>query len=417
MKKIIILLMFATISSLAIAQNCPGRVITPSSNSDCILTLYPRPPSGKPEEDGKEPPGPESLLDSTECNRVCKGSRVTYSIQLNAGETATWAVVGDNNHYAISNNAIEVNWDYFDEASVSVTIRASNGIILYEETLCVVLIDLPQVNSTTMPSAASGTNNITICLGESIEFRDSSMANSSNPQRPIVGNIWQALVYPTGGVLETATTNNYTFTPTLPGTYTVNHTAINSCGCRKLERYLITVNQGPVLEISCYGTVCHNTTHTYSVVNNNLCSSYNWTAQNGQILSTSNNGQTVTVQWGNPPDGYGILSLTGNCTGVCSNNLGVRIPIIPSVAIISGPDTVCLGETQMYSMPLWGSTYYNWSVTDSLSSLFYFGDTPNSILFPLNHVGNAYIDVDYSNYFLNKDPFFILFSFCSGHVQ
>jgi PKD repeat protein len=167
------------------------------------------------------------------------------------------------------------------------------------------------------------------------------------------------------------------------------------------------VEPGIGLEISCYGTVCPNTTHTYEVINGN-CSSYTWSVVNGTIIG-GNNASTVRVQWGNPPEGYGTLSIRGNnCSNICSDSISIKIPIISNPTIISGPNTVCLGETQNYTVPLWGSTKYDWTVMrlNGDTVIHYRDDTPNSILIPFTLLEQYIISVEYKNRFLG----------CSGHI-
>ena len=335
------------VSTICVAQNCRNTTITPSFDSECIITDF-----------GRKPENRYFLLDETKCNTVCTNSTVTYTIKVDVGsEGVTWSVVGAVGYTVLDSGKIEVQWgdDGNTEGSVGVEILGEDGST-YTETLCVRLIARPPISSTTIPPA-NIVGNISVCRGESVTFINTTTAETGD--RPIVGHFWE--VTGPNNFFEIVTDNNYIFNTSISGTYTVTHTVINSCGCDTTETYTVHVREMENdITLSCYGTVCAETLKTYSVINpqNN---SYHWIVENGQILSGQNT-PNITIFWGDPPEGYGIITIR---TGVSQQGLCqkvFKIPIIPTNAIISGPDMVCLGESHIYNTTLWGSTKYEWQV-------------------------------------------------------
>ena len=386
-KKPILFLIFLITGYFAMAQDqtmCKNNHITPSFDSECILTNY----------DRKEP---GVIIDESDCNHVCKNSTVTYNISVPTGSSIIWTVLGANSFSVTQVGTISVNWGNSDEGFVSATITETNGNV-YIETLCVVLIDPPDISSTSFP-AGTAAGDIIICLGQNVIFTNSTTVSSG--ESPIVANLW-ITTQVQGSFSETQTSENYTFTPIDKGDYTVTHRVINSCGCESSETYTVHVNDSDIkFEISCYGTVCHGTTHSYTLIEPTNCNNYNWTATNGNI-NGSTTSQTVTVTWGNPQDGYGILTLNGCGSTECANGYSIIIPIIPSNSQIFGPDTVCVGETQIYSTTLWGSTEYTWDVKYN-GNIDYpqYHETQNQIIYLFEQPGMYLITLIYDNKFLN----------------
>jgi len=380
--KRLLLILFFTASLYFVQAQCLNNFITPSFDSKCILTQY-------------SDRIPRAIISETDCNQVCKMSSVTYSIAVPTGSSVNWTVVGANSFTGQGTNTISVQWGNSDEGSVSVTITKPDGSV-YTETICVVLIEPPTISSVSIPPAPV-LEPITICLGASVVFINTTTVNSG--ESPIVGHFWR--VTRPGNPVVVSSSEHYTFTPTIIGLYTITHTVVNACGCESSEQYQVNVRPGIRLEISCYGTVCAGSTHTYDILNPTLCSSYTWTVTDGTIINTSPNGTSATIQWNNPSQGFGTITITGNgCPQTSCSTHTIKIPIISNPAEIFGPDTVCVGETQIYNTTLWGSTQYSWNV-NGYPPYHGYNETQNSILHTFHTQGSYTISVEYENSFLN----------------
>ena len=288
---------------------------------------------------------------------ACKGSRVTYTAYSYLGTATaasyTWSIIGDASHTA-SGDEVVVDWGTDDWGWLSVMVVSSAGDTCYEEAR-VSLIDKPTAASTTIPSYTllpGGTKVVYVCYGSDITFIDQSTANGSD----IAGWLWKASS-------SSAETPNFTLENVTSNTV-VTHRVTNSCGCYDIERYKVEVITGTPLELDCYGTVCEGDRVTYKIVSPGSCREYVWHVEGGTLID----GQytpTPTVVWDHPQDGYGTLGIDGwRCSSsACQQVMSVKIPVIQDALTISGQQEVCVGEAVQFSLPLFGSTAYQWSIS------------------------------------------------------
>ena len=186
-----------------------------------------------------------------------------------------------------------------------------------------------------------------------VEFTDQSHTQSSD----IAGYLWE-------GCGSTSSTRSFLLqNVTTP--CTVTHRVYNNCGCYDEEEFLIKVLQGHPLQLDCYGTACEGSTVSYHATSPS-CTQYFWSIEGGHLVSGQGTPD-ITVTWDSPLDGYGIISLDGPICGdvACQGGLSVRVPIIQNGVAINGQTTVCEGEAVLYSVPLYGSTHYDWNITPS----------------------------------------------------
>lgn len=289
---------------------------------------------------------------------ACKGSRVTYTAYAYLGTataaSCTWSVIGDASHTA-SGDEVVVDWGTDDWGWLSVMVVSSAGDTCYEEAR-VSLIDKPTAASTTIPSYTllpSGTKVVYVCKGSDVTFIDQSTAGSSD----IAGHLWKSS---SGASAETP---NFTL-ENVTSDRTVTHRVTNSCGCYDMETYKVEVISGIPFELDCYGTVCEGARVTYKIVSPSTCNEYVWHVEGGTLV----NGQytpSPTVVWDHPQDGYGTLGIDGwRCSpSACQQVMSVKIPVIQDALTISGQQEVCAGEAVQFSLPLFGSTAYQWSIS------------------------------------------------------
>lgn len=385
--KLYLLLAVVFIVGSALAQNQPEcRVyISTNFNPDCLLDEYPE----------RLP----NMLDqgSDDCMLACKGNEVVYTAVCDSGIQFTWNISGAASYYLTDQDrTANVRWGDGNTGSLSVTVITTDSNICSDE-VCVLLMDPPVAECSSVPAYyidSAGNKVIEICQGETIYFTDMSHSGRT----PITGYGWNSC-------FGDASTQNYTLTPASGGKYPLHHYVWNECGCMNEEIIYLRIGQEARLELSCHGTVCENTTATYTV-NSPSCSHYHWSVEGGTLVGQDS--PDITVQWGSPSSGYGVISLDSYfCDGGCQSLFSERIPIIVDHAVIKGSDEACVGEIQLYELPMWGSTWYQWQVLpDSNSAVVsHEAEYQNQCMPEFKQPGTYTIRAVYACVFLECGPF------------
>lgn len=272
-----------------------------------------------------------------ECLSVCDSTWVTYSVINHPGSTYSWQVLGSATVIPSVTNSIQVKWTGVGSGSIKVTETSVYGCLGIDE-LCVVVVAKPNASFTSLPAAVGGI--INACLNQTIQFINTSNAGGGSP-------LWtHTWVWGDGNttVLSGAGSGNASHQYAAAGSYNVMLIVENECHCKDTAFVKVVVDNKPGPDIQCVSTVCPGTTVTYNT--NAVCPNYLWTVINGTIIGSATN-QTVTVSWGASGPGYLTLQTIG-CSGTCTAPTTVVVPIIPSVATISGKPLVCEFECEEY---------------------------------------------------------------------
>lgn len=376
MKRILFLIVFTITTLLVNAQSDCNVFLTSNFDSKCVLT------------DEKD----NILIENGEAMLACKESVVEYYAISPDAVLYQWTIIGQSS-YSTNGNTVTINWSNGNVGKVTVQITTSNGQTC-DATKDIFLIEKPQIGSSSIPSYRweNGIKVIDICLGETVTFTNESATSNTD----LIGHYWES-------IYSTASSENYTIENVMQDTK-VYHKIINNCGCEDDEMYEIRIMGGEKLELSCYGTTCENTTVTYEALNGN-CSDYNWFVEGGQIISGQHSPK-ITIQWGSPQCGYGVLGLDGGlCNNFCPKLMSVKIPIITNNAEIKGQITACVGEVALYSLTLWGSTEYTWTITPSIGVSQSHYDNANQTLLTFNSPGTYQLSATYKCDFLECGPF------------
>ena len=389
MKKILLFLFMPLLffGGSIIAQVQPGcdLYLNTDFDSDCLLDDYLE-------------RFPELLeLGSDECLLACRGNTVQYTAVCPNGIQYSWNIIGAQNYTLINQNRTAVvTWGNGNIGNVSVSVLTTDSITCSIET-CVFLMESPVAACSSVPLYyydQSGNKVIEICFGETIDFTDMSSAGRT----PITGYFWESN-------FGTASSQNYSLTPSQEGEFKLNHCVWNECGCSDCETIIIRVLPRVELELSCHGTVCQNTTATYTI-NSPNCWEYIWSVEGGTF--SGQGSPTITVDWGSPSSGYGVISLNSYaCETECKSLLSVKIPVIVNNAEIIGPDEICVGEVQQYELPMWGSTIYQWGATPNNNNevIEHNAEFLNQYLLEFTHPGIYSIEASYVCEFLECGPF------------
>ena len=386
--RVLALFLMCLFAPMAFAQQPPQPchiTITGDFESQCIL------PRDKEDYINEEP---ESLI-------ACQGNVVTYTASTNTGGVAvtqwSWSVAGASSWTDNNNGSITVIWGTGTTGQITVGITTTDDFSC-SFTQNVKLIEKPTIYITSTPSyvvTPSGDKYIYVCSGETVEFTDLSATTNTD----IVGYYWESDFYNL-----TASTPNFKIENVWHDDEVI-HRVYNNCGCYDEEKYFIKVMEGNILSLGCYGTVCQDAIVKYTATSP-ICSIYSWYVEGGTIIDGQNQ-QTVTVQWDNPQNGYGIIGLDGNLCGddACPAMLSKKIPIIENGVSIKGQDVVCVDEAVVYSIPLYGSTEYHWDVQPNTGVTINEVNGANQIMVEFHQQGTYYITVSYQCDFLECGEF------------
>lgn len=372
------------------AQEC-DFFIRSSFDSECILTTYKLPDDMRTGD---------TEHDESECLIACAGSTVTYYVEnLPAGFTCEWEIAGTDDFTVIgSNNSVIVNWpDQISTGTVLLTATGPGNTVCLKE-LCIELIEKPVAIIASNPLHGSlntsGEQEIFVCDGQEIQFFSNSTASA---EAPIVGYLWSDNNWG-----NTWSTEDFTFTAdySLYGALTkVILTVVNECGCEDVVTYWVNISHSPVLEVDCYGTVCEGMEVTYTSPGVQGCDEPSWMVDGGVILAGGNTS-SVTVQWTDVEDGYGYLSLFGDCPENDCGATYIPIPVIADEVEIAGPEVVCVDDFAYYELPLWASTEYTWLISPILGVELVYSGHPHQVIVHFTIPGTYTLQATYVNEFL-----------------
>ena len=325
---------------------------------------------------GDGPGGPGTILPDTGCVLVCDSSIVRYYAHGVVGSMFTWSVVGGTviNNYV---DSIDVLWPTLG-TTASITLYDTFSHCIAETIACIKVI--------AKPHAHFFTGSTSYCLTDNILFTDFSTADSSSP---IVSWIWNF----GDGTGTSITSPSHTYTAT--GTYTVTLVVKNACNCSDTMREVLTISSDPGPKIECAAIVCDSASATYTTAAS--CGTYNWSVIGGTITSGSGTA-SIVVKWNDvDPGGFGYVSLaTPGCTGVCSDTVTIKVPVILQTPVITGPHVICANEQYEYSLPLWAATQYMWGVVGHSSYVVGYHDD-HSVVIAIDTPGTYTIHGWYQN--------------------
>lgn len=332
---------------------------------------------------------------------ACKHSTVTYTAFAYTGDATvtgyTWEVYGDVSHTA-SGSQCTVDWSDDEWGMIVVTVVTSDGVTC-TESRHVKLIDNPVAGAVTIPAYTvmpDGTKVIRVCEGMPVVFIDQSDAGNSD----IAGIHWGC----TYSTAQPSSTPTYTI-ENVSVDEVVTHRVYNNCGCYDEEEFFIRIQTGNVLELDCYGTVCDGAVVNYHATAP-ICDEYHWYVEGGTLIGGQGTANPV-VQWDHPANGYGVIGLDGNLCGgeACPTMMSRRVPVIQRHLAIEGQTDVCVGEAVEYTLPVFGSTKYTWSVTPTTGVNQNMVSNANEIRLVFNQEGTYTVSCSCRCDFLDCGPY------------
>ncbi len=325
--------------------------------------------------------------DASNC-QLCDGSITPVTIAGNAPFTYNW-----------SNGSTSFSLDglcpgYYEltivdaegcSATAGAEVNCDVGSCWGGNTICVDILANPEAAFETTPPANNGV--VEICEGQTVFFENLTTGAST-------------FTWDFGNATSSSGVNaEYTYLSS--GTFEVMLIARNDCFCSDTTFITVIVEDAISPEIDCAGTVCPDTEVTYSTAAD--CSIFNWNiSSNGTIISGGGlSDNYITVDWGTGPEGLIELSVDG-CNGdYCLETMFETIPIIDDNALIRGPEKVCKGAEEIYSITGFTGTEFNWSVSAYGSIESGQGTNEITVAWPdFIPIAQQWIAVDYESCYL-----------------
>ena len=329
---------------------------------------------------------PELCADSTACRsttpnapiaKACKGTNTKYTILPNIpGYTYAWTVTGGT-PTAPTGNPMTVNWGSGSSGFIKVIITGPGGTCKDSIQMSFCLVDAPKANFT-MPDSS--------CVSMPVTYMNTSIGGNNYLWDFGDGNVYAG------------SNPNPSHSYTNPGIYIVCLTVSNvatgnsaggKCvGCSDFICDTIKINAGAGPEIhlvGCKGSFCASSGDTTRFGTSSSCTPLTWSIPAGAGTILNPGGNPVQIIWNPAFVGQPAvtLSVPATCTGGCPATTTLIAPIIFPTLPITGPDPVCVGSINTYSIPVLPGSYYSATLTN-IGALSSWASSTNT--FNSNHV-------------------------------
>lgn len=279
---------------------------------------------------------------------VCETSSQTYSVPVVSGaDSYVWTLPSGWSTSSTS-NVITLN---AGSGSGNISVVASNNCgNSAAQTLSVTVNNIPN-----QPVVILGPNSICAGVNPTYSVAVDPLATSYSWTVPAS---WTA----------SSSTNTIATTTGISGTLAV--TANNSCGSSATQTLEVAINSGAPTTpsaISGNSVVCESSSQTYSVTNDPVVTSYNWTLPSGWIGSSTSNIITATAGANSGTVSVFAANGCGTTTAV-SFVISTVNPLPGNPTSINGSSSVCINESYTYSVAtVSGATDYTWSLESGLT--------------------------------------------------
>lgn len=318
-------------------------------------------------------PGNDNINDGP-CIKVCKNSNINYSLTGDSSviQDTQWNITGGSINYEDNVNC-EISWNGSSFAFIEAIVTFINGetITIHR---CVEKLETP----TALFSINPNLNNV--CSNTPITFDNSSIAGSGN------GEIYYNWTFGDG---NTSTEFEPTHTYTNAGTYIVTLHVYNGCSCEDIYEMEIIIGEG-LKKIECNGVICEGQIGNYSL--DSSCAVH-FEVKGGTTILDSNN--QLIVLW-DDIDSSGFGTISSNCEGGCTSS--IQIPVIQNEGTIAGSLTICENQQQIYRLPQWPTTDFNWTLDDGgTGATLILNNQRNEIIVQSSTPGNLTLYCNYQN--------------------
>ncbi len=233
-----------------------------------------------------------------------------------------------------------------DPAPVIMTVNASQGGNYTLEginangcrdtiTQTVTIHPLPTVIVTPHPTPYCEGEDVTLSVSPAVTYAWSGPNGfTSNQQSPVIADI----------------------TLMQQGVYAATVTDAN--GCTNEDDVTVQVTESPDIVLQSGDTeLCEGESLDWTITSTNGPATYTWAGPNGHA-GTGNPIALANVTLANA--GWYVITATSTSPAACTTIDSIALAVLPKpVALITGPDTICAGETVMLTAS--GGTGYQWS--------------------------------------------------------
>ena len=304
---------------------------------------------------------PGSIITQSGCNA---SPSLYWIIQPSTG----WIATGLGNN---GNNANDIDfWNNgINNPSVNFSIAGTYNITLYIANTCeiksitkTICVEAPLVPQFTLNPSAG-------CSPLAVATTNTTSLTNTCPGNPTY--LWQ-VTYAAGYCgttlatpIPNQTTANASYNFTTPGTYSITLTTTNSCGAvTTLTPQTVIVKKPPTVAINSIPDICLGATITPTVLVNtcsNLApSAYSWT-DTGATPITSNAATPPTFSYANP----GTYTISHSVTNECGTTNASQSFVVNPIPIITGPSSVCAGQSITLSANSAGAATNPWVSSDT----------------------------------------------------
>ncbi|RAJ77558.1 gliding motility-associated-like protein [Chitinophaga dinghuensis] len=251
---------------------------------------------------------------------VCAGSNITLSGTPGGGQ------------WTSSDNTIAT----VDIATGAVSgIQIGNAVITYTlSNSCGNASATQSITVTDKPTVAAITGPTSVCANDNITLTNTTTGGTWTSSDDLI-----ATIDPSTGVVSGIAA----------GTVTITYTVSNTCGQTQVTSNVTVSNAPVVAAITGSNTVCAGNTTQLS----NTTPGGTWNSSNNTIATVDVNGLVTGLQSGTATISYTVTSGCGNI----NRTMVITVDDKPSVAPITGGNTICIGATTALNSATTGGTW------------------------------------------------------------
>ncbi|CAM3626211.1 PKD domain-containing protein [Flavobacterium gelidilacus] len=304
---------------------------------------------------GEAPPVEDVDITNNDCIRVCENSVFTFSLtgSVSLITSTDWLITGGTLSNE-SSTSCDITWDAGVSAyALQAVVHLTDGTIKIVNK-CIEKVNAPIAQIGILPDLE--TTYYSACINSPVNFENLSSNNGGNE------NLYYQWYF---GDETYSTEFEPTHTYTHPGDYDVILTVSNGCSCVSTHQVTVHVSEESI-EITCPSVACEGQLSTYSIneeLLNSNCS-VQWTVIGGQIVGQDYDVSSIQVIWDNiDQDGFGYVLVQSNECAECISS--VKIPVVKSEGVIIGEIDICSYSQNLYTLPQWPTTEFNWSLNNN----------------------------------------------------
>ncbi len=347
---------------------CGGITLSWGSNVGCQVAT------------GSDPVKPTVTIEDATCIKVCDNTTIVYTLTGNTStiDHTVWTVTGGTIASIGSpnptNTSIAIIWTAGSAATLQAVIYLIDGTQIAVNK-CIEKVKSPTALFTILPLPAT----TTACVEEAVHFINQTLTNGGTD---VVYYNWDF----GDGTSSTEFQPSHTYTRI--GNYTITLVAYTGCNCMSKINLKIEINSGTV-PISCPTVVCDGQKTTYSIPERHEHSDcdIDWQVFGGTIVGP-NGGRTIDIIWDHVDEsGFGSLFPVASCFDCVSP---IKVPVVLQSGTIVGNPKLCLNKQNVYKLPQWPTTDFNWTINDhGTGASLKYNNQRNEIIVQASSIGGT----------------------------